>query len=173
MPSRVFGRHHAPFRITLGAQAFNEALRLESVDALVPAASSRARSAAAVTRRAWSEVPQSSPERLVERASARAISWLVQGQEKAAAAGQVRRRPDVLALLLASDTTRASPITAHLGFRQPAQGVELLLGCLLSQDALDIEREWTPLPQYAEDVYAELADRVLLDLIAELPSELP
>ena len=51
--------------------------------------------------------------------------------------------------------------------------MELLLGCLLSQDALDIEREWVPLPQFAEDVYAELADRVLLELIAELPSELP
>ena len=51
--------------------------------------------------------------------------------------------------------------------------VELLLGCLLSQDALDIEREWVPLPQFAEDVYAELADRVLLELIAELPRELP
>lgn len=50
---------------------------------------------------------------------------------------------------------------------------ELLLGMLLPQDAIDIEREWSWGPQYADDIFAELADRVMLNLISELHDALP
>lgn len=57
--------------------------------------------------------------------------------------------------------------------KEQTGGVEMLLGSLLAHDALNIEREWAVLPQYTEDVQAELADRIMLQLISELPNDLP
>ena len=42
------------------------------------------------------------------------------------------------------------------------------LGRSLPQDVYDIEADWVELPQNLYDVYAELGDRVLIELVSEL-----
>ena len=53
---------------------------------------------------------------------------------------------------------------------QEADGsaIELQLGDLLAADSAEMEREWSVLPRMCEDVYTELADRVLVGMICEM-----
>ena len=46
--------------------------------------------------------------------------------------------------------------------------IEALLSCLLSADAADIERSWQAVAHHKEGVIADVADRVLLDLVSEV-----
>ena len=49
--------------------------------------------------------------------------------------------------------------------------IEVLLSCTLAHDAADIERGWQDLGTHKEAVIADLADRVLVQLIGELRDE--
>ena len=121
--------------------ALNEALHAEALEALAPSVGRRARSINVASPRVTGTVDSSSraAQRMVQRASARVMGWLRQGQSREHADAPIEQLP----------------------------------GMLTSQDVAEIESEWVVLPQYSNDLCASVADRILLDLIAELPGSLP